>query len=142
MKKCAWMSLLFLGLLLGGCATPPPGTFERFREPGWTATEIRQDVGYDRAWQAMVSLLVRKFDIEFLAKDEGYIRTAWLYNWTGIIRADYRVRASVMFSDDRRTVEIKPEAQHQIDGEWISGADSRLLPTLREDVIRAFGSRR
>jgi len=38
---------------------------------------------YDKAWSSVVDLLVRQLDLEVLSKENGYLRTNWLYSWTG-----------------------------------------------------------
>ncbi len=52
-------------------------------EPTWASVELREDVEYERAWDAVVDTLIRRFDVEVLSKEDGYVRTNWLYTWTG-----------------------------------------------------------
>ena len=123
-----------------GCATQrPPPSFSQLVAPGWTTIEIRQGVDYDRAWKTALGILVREFDLEFTSKDDGYIRTAWLYTWSGIHRQNYRVRVTARFSDDRRSLGIKSEAQALRKDTWLIGIDSRLLSTLKTDLMGTIG---
>jgi len=86
-----------------------------------------------------LGILVREFDLEVLSKEDGYIRTAWLYSWTGEYQSDYRVRVTAKFSDDRKKLDIKSEAQIQYDSKWIMGVDTRLLTTLKTDLMGTIG---
>jgi len=79
----------------------PPVTFIQTLEHAWASIEIREDVPYDRAWASVVDLIVRKFEAEILSKEDGYLRTTWLYTWTGELREDYRVRVTVKFVPEK-----------------------------------------
>jgi hypothetical protein len=84
-------------------------------------------------------VLVRNFDLEFISKEEGYLRTAWLYTWPGVYMANYRVRVTALFSEDHKTLQLKPEAQSLEAGIWVEGADTRLLPSLKTDLVGTIG---
>jgi hypothetical protein len=140
MKIRALLIIPALALLLSGCASiEAPQAFLRYNATGWTALEVRNDVSYDRAWKVIVGILVRKFDLEFLSKEEGYLRTAWLHTWSGVYLDHYRVRITVLFSEDRKTIQLKPEAQFRDESGWVEGADSRLLPSLKAELVGTIG---
>ncbi len=127
-----------LGLtLLTGCVAPP--TFVKTMEPAWASVELRTDVEYEKAWNAVVDTLVKKFDLQLISKEDGYARTAWLYTWTGQVRENYRVRVTVKFSPDRTKCELKSEAEYGGAGYWVMGYDSRLLSTIKTDVMGTIG---
>jgi len=107
--------------------------------PGWSAVEIRDEVDYERAWETVFGILARDFDIEYASKEDGYLRTAWLYSWSGIHQANYRVRVTVKYSPDRRALELKPEAQYCKGNVWLLGVDTRQISTLRTDVMGTVG---
>lgn len=126
-------------LLLTSCGGhDAPKTFIKTTEPGWNVVELRQGLGYVSAWETTVDTLAKKFDIEVMSREEGYVRTGWNYGWTGSIQEWYRVRATVKFSPDRTRVEIKSEA-HYLDDGWIMGTDERLISTLRSDLMGQIG---
>ncbi len=132
--------LVVLSMLVSGCSSPDaPMAFSRFNAPGWSLLEIRNDVAYDRSWKVVIGIIVRTFDLEFISKEEGYIRTAWLHTWTGIYLPNYRVRVTVLFSEDRKTLQLKPEAQSLEEGAWVEGADTRLLPNLKAELVGTIG---
>jgi len=81
---------LLLHLFLCSCAAPT--TFIRTMEPSWAKIELREDVGFDRAWTMIYDRLIKDFDIEIAQKENGYLRTGWLYTWTGKVTEYYRVR--------------------------------------------------
>ncbi|RLE15041.1 hypothetical protein DRJ04_01200, partial [Candidatus Aerophobetes bacterium] len=72
-------------------------------------------------------------------KENGYIRTAWLYTWTGELRKDYRVRATIKFSQDRSKIEVKSEANYYTGKDWMIGSDTALLETLKADITEITG---
>jgi len=127
-----------LGLLIAGCASVPR-TFVQTLEPTWASVKVRPEVKYDTAWASLVDVLVKRFDVEVMSKEDGYVRTGWLYSWTGKVSENYRVRVTAKFSPDRTKVELKSEAEYGGAGNWVIGYDTRLLETLKEDVVVRMG---
>jgi hypothetical protein len=130
------LALPFL-FLVAGCMAPR--TFVKTMEPSWASIEIRTDVPYDQAWEAVVDTLVKRFDIEIISRQDGYIRTTWLYTWTGRVMENYRVRVTAKFSPDHTKVEVKSEAEYGGQGLWVMGYDTRLLETIKTDVMGTIG---
>jgi hypothetical protein len=134
--------VIFSGLFLTCCA---PKTFVRTPSPGWIMIEIRDEMSYDEAWKSVVDLIAKKFDIEILSKEDGYIRTGWLYSWTGNLTQNYKVRNLIKFNPDKRVVEVKSEAQFYdggyfgISAGWVMGTDELLSTTLRSDIMGRVG---
>jgi hypothetical protein len=116
-----------------------PESFIKSMEPAWASMEIRTDVPYDKAWSSVVDLLVKRFDLEILEKDDGYIRTTWLYTWTGEMRENYRVRVTIKFNERKTKVEVKSEAHYGGAGKWVVGSDTRLLSTFKTDIMGSIG---
>ena len=135
-------ALLLAALLLGACA---PTTFVKTMEPNWNTVEVRKGLAGDTAWDAVVDLAARRFDIEVLSKEDGYLRTGWSYSWTGKLNNYYKVRAVVKFSPNKDQVEIKTEAHYFSQGVlgigqgWQMGTDERLTSTMRTDVMGKVG---
>jgi hypothetical protein len=136
-----------LGFAVLACAGPPE-SFERYKvptvqvaEPGWTSIEVRDDLGFEQAWEEAVDLLAKRFDLEMISKDGGYARTTWAYDWLtpGEQSHDYRVRTVLKFSPDHKRLDLKSEAQYLNDGDWATGTDSRLLRTLKTDLMGVVG---
>ena len=136
MKPLPFLCVAALALL-AGCATPK--TFVKTMEPAWASVEIRDDLAYPVAWNAVVDTLVKRFDMEILSQQDGYARTTWLYSWTGKVQENYRVRVTTKFSPDHKVVEVKSEAEYGGPGNWIPGYDSRLLETIKTDIMGKVG---
>jgi len=116
-----------------------PLSFIRTMEPTWASIEIRDDVEFEDAWNTIVDLLVRNFDMAILSKENGYMRTGWLFSWTGVLRDDYKVRVTIKFSPDKTKVDVKSEANYREKIGWILGSDTSLLKTLKTDLMGTVG---
>ena len=124
-------------IVLAGCSTPK--TFVATLEPAWASVELRQDLSFTNAWNSVIDTLVKRFDMEILSQQDGYVRTTWLYTWTGKLDENYRVRVTAKFSPDHSKIEIKSEAEHGGNGKWIQGYDTRLLETIKTDIMGKVG---
>ena len=137
-----WRNVFLVGLL-AVCVTAcmAPKSFVRIMEPAWSSVEVRLDMTYEDAWKEVLDVLAKKFEIEMISKDGGYVRTSWIYTWwkAGKITEKYRVRAIVKFSAKRDKVDIKTEANYLEGGEWIVGTDTRLLKTVKTDIMGVVG---
>jgi len=126
---------LTAALGLGACSAP--SSFVRVSEAGWSTVELAPGVNPDEAWDSVVDILAKKFDLEMISKEGGYVRTGWSYTWTGMRTEDYRVRAVVKFTPKRDQVQIRSEAEYGKEGSWVMGTDDRLLSTLKTDIAGA-----
>jgi hypothetical protein len=137
--------IIFVVSILVSLVACAPTTFIRTMDPGWNSVELREGVNYDDAWKSIVDLIAKSFDIEVISKEDGYIRTGWLYSWTGDLTESYKVRAIIKFSPKREKVEIKSEANYYSSGfmgvgkGWEMGTDERLITTLRTDIMGKVG---
>ena len=140
------IKILILAILVSipqACSTP--NTFVRTMDPNWNVVQIRDDLTYDEAWNSVVDLISKKFDIEILSKEDGYLRTGWSHSWTGELDEAYKVRAIIKFTPDQTRLEIKSEAHHYSSGfmgmgsGWEMGTDERLVTTLRSDIMGKVG---
>ncbi|MCK4856431.1 MAG: hypothetical protein KAT58_00520 [candidate division Zixibacteria bacterium] len=136
---CLLSSATVLSLI--SCAANMPKTFVQAFEPGWASIELRQDVDREQAWQTVVDILARRFELEVISKDGMYVRTAWLYTWwkVGEVTDKYRVRAVVKFAPDMKTLDIKTEAHFLKDKQWLVGYDTRMLETIKTDIAGTLG---
>jgi hypothetical protein len=127
-------------VLLGACA---PATFVQTMEPNWNTITVRRGVSGDEAWNAVVDLAARRFDIEVISKEDGYLRTGWSHSWTGSVSNFYKVRAIIKFNAAKNKVEVKSEAQYLSRGllnpGWVMGTDERLTATMRTDIMGKVG---
>ena len=133
------MALALVIIAMAGCASKPE-SFEAI-EPGWASIEVRDGIPGDRAWEMVVDVLARKFDLEMISKENGYIRTSWVHTWwkAGEVTQNYRVRAVVKFTGDLKKVDLKTEANYLKGAQWVSGTDTRFLQTVKTDVMGVVG---
>lgn len=126
--------LLALGAL--GCRPP---SFVETTEPGWASVEVRDGLAYDDAWVKCQDILARKFELAMSSRESGYARSNWLYTWTGELTPAYRVRVTMKFSPDRKVLDLKSEAEYSGWNGWVAGTDTRLLETLKSDIMGVVG---
>jgi len=132
--------ILFCTTLLSACASGLPKSFTKGVEPAWISIPLRDDVTYEHAWNSIFNILSREFDIDMALKDDGYILTHWLFSWSGDLQANYRVKVAAKFSEDKRVLQIKPEAHAMLGPNlWIRGVDTRLTSTLKTDIMGTMG---
>ena len=142
MKKFYFVGLLILSALFIACT---PATFVRTMDSTWNSIEVRENLTSEDAWNSVVDLIAKKFDIEVLSKEDGYLRTGWYHAWTGDLNDDYKVRSVIKFTNNKRLVEVKTEAQYYSAGfmgigkGWKMGTDERLTTTLRTDIMGTIG---
>jgi hypothetical protein len=107
----------------------------------WSTIELRDDLSFDRAWNEVIDVIAKDFEMELISKDGGYARTGWIYTWNtaGRYTVKYRNRVIIKFSVDRKKVEVKTEAQFGGEPNWRSGFDSRLLQTVKQDIMGVVG---
>jgi len=135
-----------MALPLAACAHKQPANFTRAATSdaaGWASIELADDLTYEEAWNKTVDTIGRRFEINFLEKEGGYLRSAWSYNWLetdGRKHDWYRVRTIAKFSSDRTKLDVKSEAEFLVDGDWVLGTDTRLLRTLKTDLMGALST--
>jgi len=108
-------------------------------EAGWASIPISDRVDYNVLYDDVVSLISRKYEIEMLSKESGYIRTKYTnrtVTTTGEtqITDAYRTKVTVKLSPQRSKIEINSEAEKLINGNWVVGCDTKLLETMKQDL--------
>lgn len=137
-RMMVWFTALLLAaptLALAG----PPKTFLKGQATQWHVFELRADIDFQHAWDAVFDILINEFDLAMVLKDEGYVRTEWLYTYGGRYDHEYRMRVTIHFTPDRRSLRVKTEAQFKDGDNWLIGVDSRLLATLKTDLMGTVG---
>lgn len=132
--------VVFIIIVFAGCATMPE-SFVQGVEPTWASIEIKEEINAEKAWQEVVDVLAKKFELEMISREGGYVRTSWIYTWwkVGELTSNYRVRAIVKFSADWKKVDIKTEANYLRGDVWVVGFDTRLLQTVKTDIMGVVG---
>lgn len=137
MRAILTLFILMVGLLLGSAGTPK--SFQRIEKPQWSTIEVREGLDFDRTWNSVIDILINDFDLAMASKESGYLRTEWLFSYGGNYQSEYRLRVTIRLAPDGKTIRVKTEA-HVKDGEnWIIGVDSRLVSTLKTDLMGTIG---
>ena len=139
MKTKSCLILLLCIAMLTGCTTTAPRSFTQTRSPSWSTIELRDSLSYDKAWGVVFDILVKTFGIDQAIKEDGYIRTGWLHTWSGKYTTGYRVRVTVKFSQDKSKLQIRSDAHFLSGKNWVSGTDTRLVSTLKTDIMGTVG---
>ena len=136
MKKIFFLSIM--AIVLTSCA---PTNFIRTSDVSWSTVQLRENIDFDEAWDQVIDVLAKQFEMEMISKEGAYARTGWIYTWNtkGTYTKNYRNRVILKFSPDRTKVEIKTEAQFGAEGKWQNGFDSRLLQTVKQDIMGVVG---
>mgnify|MGYP005839922685 CR=1 FL=1 len=118
-----------------------PSSFIQTSNVSWSSVPLRDDIEFDEAWNQVIDVLARQFEMEMISKDGAYARTGWIYTWNkkGDYKDNYRNRVIIKFSPDRTKVEIKTEAQYGSPKNWKNGFDSGLLKTIKQDIMGVVG---
>lgn len=130
------ISILIATLFLSACAPP---TFIRTSHANWNTIELRDGLEYQEAWKIVVDTIGQKFDLDVVNQDGGYLRTGWDYKWTGAINESYRVRSLVKFAPDKRSLQVRSDAEYLGSNGWVMGEDERLTVTLKSDLMGKLG---
>jgi hypothetical protein len=136
MKKIILILIASVGLVSCGSSN-----FVRTSDVPWSTIELRDDLSYDKAWNEAIDVIAGRFEMDMISKDGGYARTGWTYTWNtkGNYTKNYRNRVIIKFSPDRTKIQLKTDAQSGSIGKWKNGFDSRLLTTIKQDIMGAVG---
>jgi hypothetical protein len=128
--------------LFTSCGAVKPRSFVKAVDGGaWSSIMLREDLTYDQAFNEVIDVIARRFEMDMISKDGGYGRTNWSYTWNdrGTYMETYRTRVIFKFSNDRKKVDIKTEAEFGGGNSWVRGFDTRLLSTIKQDISGAVG---
>jgi hypothetical protein len=137
MRTTLTLLVLMASLLVGSAGTPK--TFEQLDTIQWITLEVRDGMDVERVWNSVVDILINDFELDLVAKDTGYLRTEWLYSYGGKYKNEYRVRVIIRVAPDGKTIRVKTEAQVKVGLNWLIGVDSRLVSTLKTDLMGTIG---
>ena len=136
MKKHFFLLIVLLSIV--ACV---PTNFVKTSDVSWSTIPLRDDLDFEKAWDLVIDVVAKEFEMELISKDGGYARTGWIYTWNtkGIYTKNYRNRVIIKFSVDKQNVEVKTEAQFGKEGRWKNGFDSNLLKTIKQDIMGVVG---
>ena len=136
---CA-LTICFTVFLVSSCGS---SSYFVKGEGGWTAVQIADKISYDLAFDEVSSILTKKFELDMISKEAGYLRTSWKTNWVSKAgqkpQKDYRVRVTIKMSETRKRIDINAEAEKRKGDFWVNGYDTQLLETIRKDIAGIVG---
>lgn len=128
--------------LLISCGAAAPSTFQRAVDGGsWSSVMLREDLSYNKAFGEVVDVIGRRFELDMISKEGGYLRTNWIYTWNrkGKYTDKYRTRVIIKFNADKTRVDLKTEAEFGGEPKWIKGFDTALLTQTKQDIMGVVG---
>lgn len=141
MKITTLLFVVFLGVItFNGCGTGAPNSYIQMDKQFWDVVEVNPKITYDDAWQRVVYIVTKKFELEMISKEDGYVRSAYgpSYFSEDLKNNHYKVRIVAKFTPTRKKVEFKIDAQ-VFDGKvWINGSDARVAANIRKDFVNSL----
>jgi hypothetical protein len=142
MKNIYTIGLLLIAssVLFNGCGTGAPESFMRMTKQYWEVIEVKASVKYDDAWQRVIYIVTKKFELEMISKEDGYVRSAFgpSYFSEDMTNDKYQVRIVAKFTPDRKKVEYKIESRIWDGKIWLNGSDVRVAANLRKDFVNSL----
>lgn len=136
------LSIAIIAVLVNSCGVSAPRSFQKAVDGGtWSSVMIRDGLSYDKAFGEVMDVIGKRFELDMISKDSGYLRTNWIYTWNtkGRYNEKYRTRVIIKFSADRTKVDIKSEAEFGGEPRWIKGFDTALLSQIKQDIQGVVG---
>jgi hypothetical protein len=143
-----WLFALLFASCLAGCVSRPPDGFIRTtdsRDDVWEAViPVRPDLTYDDAWTAVLRAVNHNWGLAARDQKTGYVRSQWVVTRvdSGLLfrEAEYARRMSAQFSEDRRELRVRTEAQHGLrGGETDPGYDSEFSDSVYRILAARVG---
>lgn len=116
-----------------------PSGFIQTTEVGWSTIQIRGDVTFEKAFEEVLDVVAKRFEMDVISKEGAYARSQWSYRWGAIEGSSYRTRVTFKFSPDKTKVDLKTEAEWAVGNRWLVGYDTRLLETIKQDIMGVVG---
>ncbi len=132
--------VLMLVVMLGCRSTPTP----QRHFVTWKVFEFRRDLrgDYDKAWEAIVEAVGRKWVVKNRNKDNGYIQTGWTYSKTHEVT--FRTRLVILLESSGVTFKMRAERQRaerwsDEDTNWFPVSDGVLRSRTYYDLVNEVG---
>lgn len=128
-------------LIVSGCGVGAPDSFMRMTKQYWEVVDIKQGMKYDDAWERVIYIITKKFELEMISKEDGYVRSAYgaSYFTEDMHNDKYQVRIVAKFTPDKRKLEFKIESRIWDGKIWQNGSDVRVAANMRKDFMNALG---
>jgi hypothetical protein len=128
-------------LVLAGCGLGAPDSFMQMNRQYWESMDIKQSVKYDDAWQRVIYIITKKFELEMISKEDGYVRSAYgqSYFLEDMQNERYQIRIVAKFTPDKKKFEFKIESRIWDGKIWHNGSDIRVAANMRKDFLNSIG---
>lgn len=128
-------------LLLAGCGLGAPESFMQMNKQFWESMDLKQTVKYDDAWQRVIYIITKKFELEMISKEDGYVRSAYSQSYFSedMLNERYQIRIVAKFTPDRKKFEFKIESRMWDGKIWHNGSDVRIAANMRKDFQNSIG---
>ena len=133
--------ILMLVVMVGCRSTPTP----QKHFTAWKVFELRKDLrgDYDKAWEAIVEAVGRKWVVKNRDKESGYIQTGWTHSETH--EATFRTRLVILLQFSAVTFKMRAEPQRATwygedgDANWFPDTDGVLRSRTYYDLVNEVG---
>ena len=127
--------------LLAGCGLGAPDSFMQMNRQYWESMEIKSNVKYEDAWQRVIYIITKKFELEMISKEDGYVRSSYgqSYFTEDLQNERYQIRIVAKFTPDRKKIEFKIESRMWDGKIWHNGSDVRVAANMRKDFLNSLG---
>lgn len=142
MKNNIYRSFVIpLLLLLSGCSLGAPDSFMQMNRQYWELMDVKPSYKYEDAWQRVIYIITKKFELEMISKEDGYVRSAYgqSYFTEDIQNERYQIRIVAKFTPDRHKFEFKIESRMWDGKIWHNGSDIRVAANMRKDFLNSIG---
>jgi hypothetical protein len=128
-------------LVLAGCGLGAPDSFMQMNRQYWESMDIKQSVKYDDAWQRVIYIITKKFELEMISKEDGYVRSAYSQSYflEDMQNERYQIRIVAKFTPDKKKFEFKIESRIWDGKIWHNGSDIRVAANMRKDFLNSIG---
>jgi hypothetical protein len=116
-----------------------PTGFIRTNDVGWSTIQLRDGLKFEKAFDDVLDVISKRFEMDMISKEGAYARSQWSYRWGVTEGTSYRTRVIFKFSPDKTKVDVKTEAEWLQNNVWQTGYDTRLLETIKQDIMGFVG---
>ena len=128
-------------LCFAGCGLGAPDSFMQMNRQYWETMDIKSSVKYEDAWQRVIYIITKKFELEMVSKEDGYVRSSYgqSYFTEDLQNERYQIRIVAKFTPDRKKLEFKIESRMWDGKIWHNGSDVRVAANMRKDFLNSLG---
>ncbi len=135
------IAIAVLMLIAAGCGLGAPDSFMQMNRQYWESMDIKPAVKYEDAWQRVIYIITKKFELDMISKEDGYVRSAYgqTYFSEDLQNERYQIRIVAKFTPDKKKFEFKIESRVWDGKIWHNGSDIRVAANMRKDFLNSIG---